>query len=260
VQYGPSATIRPIEPPSRRLAVAVLLALAGSGCGQEDTTGVQSPPLAEPAAQPAELPPGRGHLLARVRGNVLVHDRPEGRPIARLRPRTPFGGPRTLGVVEIRDEGRWLGVHSPVLGNERIGWIQNDAAALALARTRISLHVALSRTEIAVKRGRRTIRSIPIAIGAAGTSTPPGRFQVTDKLPASRFPAGPYGCCILALSARQPNLPESWAGGDRIAIHGTARPETIGRAASNGCLRASDPDLRALMRDVPIGAPVFIRP
>jgi lipoprotein-anchoring transpeptidase ErfK/SrfK len=71
---------------------------------------------------------------------------------------------------------------------------------------------------------------------------------------------GPYGCCIIPLSARQPNLPAGWAGGDRIAIHGTTRPETIGQAASNGCLRASDADLRVLMRDVPIGAPVFIRP
>ena len=91
------------------------------------------------------------------------------------------------------------------------------------------------------------------------TSTPPGRFQITDKMPASRFPAGPYGCCIIPLSARQPNLPAGWAGGDRIAIHGTTRPDTIGQAASNGCLRASDEDLRVLMRDMPVGAPVFIQ-
>lgn len=248
----------------RRTALLIGLAAAAftaAACGQEDTTGEQRPPLPATApVEPGELPPGRGHLLARVRENVLVHDRPGGRPIARLRPKTPFGEPRTLGVVAVRDERRWLGVHSPVLGNERVGWVPNDESALDLSRTRISLHIALSRTEVRVRRGRRTIRTIPIAIGAAGTSTPPGRFQVTDKLPASRFPAGPYGCCIVALSARQPNLPDGWAGGDRIAIHGTTRPETIGQAASNGCLRASDPDLRALMRDVPVGAPVFIRP
>jgi lipoprotein-anchoring transpeptidase ErfK/SrfK len=78
-------------------------------------------------------------------------------------------------------------------------------------------------------------------------------------MPASRFPSGPYGCCIVALSARQPNLPPGWAGGDRIAIHGTPHTETIGQAASTGCLRAADTDLRVLMRDVPVGAPVFIR-
>jgi lipoprotein-anchoring transpeptidase ErfK/SrfK len=191
---------------------------------------------------------------------VLVYDEPDGRPFARLRPKTPFGGPRTLGVIGVRDKRRWLSVHSPVLGNRRTGWIQNDPAALALSRTRISLRVHLAATQIELRRGPRVLRSIPIAIGAAGTTTPEGRFQVTDKLPASRFPQGPYGCCIIALSARQPNLPPGWAGGDRIAIHGTPHTESIGSASSNGCLRATDADLRVLMRDVPVGAPVFIRP
>lgn len=241
------------------LLLLPLVAVVASGCGQEDTAGDPNAPRTE-ASKAGELPPGRGYLLARVRENVLVHNRPGGRPVARLRPKTPFGEPRTLGVVAVRDRKRWLGIHSPVLGNRRVGWIENDPRALGLSRTRVSLRVNLSQTRIRVRRGRRTLRTIPIAIGAAGTSTPPGRFQVTDKLPASRFPAGPYGCCIVPLSARQPNLPEDWAGGDRIAIHGTTRPETIGRAASNGCLRASDPDLRGLMRDVPVGAPVFIRP
>jgi hypothetical protein len=242
--------------------VTFLAAAALSSCGgEEETAGEERPPSRPPAgAEPGELPPGRGHLLARVRESVLVHDRPNGRPVARLRRKTPFGEPRTLGVVAVRDEKRWLGVHSPILGNERVGWVENDPGALVLSRTRVSLHVALSQTRIRVRRGGRTVRTIPIAIGAAGTTTPPGRFQVTDKMPASRFPKGPYGCCIIALSARQPNLPPGWPGGDRIAIHGTTRPETIGQAASNGCLRASDEDLRVLMRDVPVGAPVFIRP
>jgi hypothetical protein len=244
----------------------LLLALAAAGlggCGETEVEGRPEPPPPSIAAKdlpPGKLPPGRGFILARVRANVLVYDRPNGRPFARLRPTTPFDGPRTLGIARVRDKRRWLGVHSPVLENDQIGWIQNDPKKLGLSRTRISLRVDLSHTRIDLRRGRRTLRTIPIAIGAAGTSTPAGRFQVTDKMPASRFPAGPYGCCIIPLSARQPNLPAGWAGGDRIAIHGTTRPETIGTAASNGCLRASDADLRTLMRDVPVGAPVFIRP
>lgn len=245
---------------SRVLFLLALVVAASPACGDEDTGPGRVPTRTAPPVEPAKLPPGRGFLLARVRENVLVHDRPGGRPIARLRPKTPFGERRTLGVIRVRDDNRWLGVHSPVLGNQRVGWIRNDRDALDLSRTRVSLRVSLSRTRVELRKGRRVLRTIPIAIGAAGSTTPAGRFQVTDKLPASRFPAGPYGCCILALSARQPNLPENWAGGDRIAIHGTPRPETIGTASSNGCLRASDPDLRVLMRDVPVGAPVFIRP
>jgi lipoprotein-anchoring transpeptidase ErfK/SrfK len=248
----------------RRLALALALVAAAAlpGCAEStEVTGKPAPP-APPAAvpeKPGKLPPGKGYILARVRENVLAYDRPNGRPVARLRKVTPFGEPRTLGIRAVRDERRWLAVHSPVFANDEIGWIPNDPDALALSRTRISLHVSLSNTEIDLRRAGKLVHEIPIAVGRAGTETPAGRYQVTDKLPASRFPQGPYGCCIIPLSARQPNLPEGWAGGDRIAIHGTSQPETIGQAASNGCLRASDPDLEILMRDVPVGAPVFIK-
>jgi lipoprotein-anchoring transpeptidase ErfK/SrfK len=96
-----------------------------------------------------------------------------------------------------------------------------------------------------------------VAIGRPGSSTPVGRFAVTDKIAGNRY--GPYyGCCILALSAHQPNLPAGWTGGDRIAIHGTNAPSTIGTASSAGCPHARDADLRVLMRRVPLGTPVFI--
>lgn len=237
------------------LALAVV---AFSACGEKEVHVEPDPAQPAAAKQPGELPPGHGYILARVREDVLAYDRPNGRPTAWLRTKTPFGEPRTLGIVAVRDKRRWLGVHSPVFANDELGWIPNDPDALDLSRTKTSLRVSLADTEIDLRRNHQTVREIPIAVGRAGTETPNGRFQVTDKLPASRFPAGPYGCCIIPLSARQLNLPEGWAGGDRIAIHGTTQPETIGQAASNGCLRASDADLRVLMRDVPVGAPVFI--
>jgi hypothetical protein len=244
----------------RRLAVALVLAAALAGCDETtEVTGRATPPPADVPAEPGKLPPGRGYILARVREDVLAYNRPNGRPYAWLRTKTPFSEPRTLGIAKVRDQRRWLGVHSPVFANDKMGWIPNDPKALDLSRTKVSLHVSLSNTEIELRKAGKLVRDIPIAIGRAGTETPTGRFQVTDKMPASRFPQGPYGCCIIPLSARQPNLPDGWAGGDRIAIHGTTQPETIGQAASSGCLRASDTDLRVLMHDVPVGAPVFIR-
>ena len=245
----------------RRLALGLVAAAAlAAGCSETtDVTGKAEPPPPPVPAKPGKLPPGRGYILARVREDVLAYNRPNGRPVAWLRTETPFGEPRTLGIVKVRDKRRWLGVHSPVFANDEIGWIPNDPNSLDLSRTRTALHISLPEARIRVRQAGRLVREVPIAIGSAGISTPAGRFQVTDKLPASRFPVGPYGCCIIALSARQPNLPAGWAGGDRIAIHGTDRPELIGQAASTGCLRATDFDLHFLMRDVPVGAPVFIK-
>jgi lipoprotein-anchoring transpeptidase ErfK/SrfK len=72
-------------------------------------------------------------------------------------------------------------------------------------------------------------------------------------------PGTPYGCCAVALSGHQTSLPAGWGGGDRLAVHGTSEPWTVGQPASLGCLRAADADIRWLLRRVPLGAPVFIR-
>jgi lipoprotein-anchoring transpeptidase ErfK/SrfK len=98
------------------------------------------------------------------------------------------------------------------------------------------------------------VRQIPVGIGAPGTSTPTGRFAVSDKLNGAAY-SPVYGCCILALSGHQTNLPRGWTGGDRLAIHAGS----LG-AVSTGCVHASTSDLRFLMRSVPLGARVVIHP
>jgi lipoprotein-anchoring transpeptidase ErfK/SrfK len=130
------------------------------------------------------------------------------------------------------------------------------AQPLRLVRRAVRLEVDLSKRELVVRDGSMARRTISIAIGAPHTPTPTGRFYVTDKLRGSDF--GPYyGCCILALSGRQPNLPRGWSGGDRLAIHGSPTP-TWGEAVSNGCLHAPEADLRYLMKTVPLGTTVRV--
>ncbi|MGH2947089.1 MAG: L,D-transpeptidase, partial [Solirubrobacteraceae bacterium] len=104
---------------------------------------------------------------------------------------------------------------------------------------------------------RQVLRRLPVAVGRPDTPTPTGRFAVTDRL-RSRRADSPYGCCAIALSGHQTELLPGWPGGDRLAVHGTPQPETIGHAVSLGCMRASRRDLRVLMRRVPLGAPVFV--
>jgi lipoprotein-anchoring transpeptidase ErfK/SrfK len=96
-----------------------------------------------------------------------------------------------------------------------------------------------------------------VGIGRPGSPTPAGRFSITDKLSGGTF--GPfYGCCILALSGHQTNTPAGWQGGDRLAIHGTNDPGSIGVPSSAGCLHADAEDLKVLVRRVPLGTPVLI--
>lgn len=79
---------------------------------------------------------------------------------------------------------------------------------------------------------------------------------MTDTL---RLTGGsPYGCCAIALTARQKSIPQGWTGGDRVAIHGTDNPASIGKAVSHGCLRTAEDDLRWLLARIPLGSHVEI--
>jgi lipoprotein-anchoring transpeptidase ErfK/SrfK len=189
--------------------------------------------------------------VAHVVEPAYLRASPGGRVVARIDGRTPFGSARVHPVV--RRSGDWLGVIAPESPNGRLGWLPAEHARLADRRVR--LYVDLSARTMRVTRGARTVRRVRVAVGAPGTPTPTGRFAVTDRLEGF----GAYGCCILALSARQPNLAQGWSGGDRIAIHGTAATWSIGTAASNGCLRTTDRDMRRLVRLARPGTRVLIK-
>ena len=158
----------------------------------------------------------------------------------------------------MKARGRWLGVASTARPDGTLGWVDSRSRALRAAPAKISVRADLSRPRVELRRGEKVTERIAVAIGRSGSSTPTGRFTVTDKL-NGRSLSPYYGCCVLALSGTQPNLPPGWSGGNRLAIHGTEYPDSIGDASPAGCLRAADSDLRRLMRRVPLGTPVEIR-
>jgi hypothetical protein len=207
-----------------------------------------------------ERPRPRGHVIVQVRpGHALaLHSRPFGPVLARVGSTTEFGSPQSFGVVGTR-RGRWLAVTQAGVGNNRVVWADARAGGLRYERTRLELDVDLSARTLTVRQDAAVLRRISVGVGRAGSPTPTGRFAVTDKLRGSAYSAA-YGCCILALSATQPNLPPGWSGGNRIAIHGTLAAGDFGRAVSAGCVHARDADLSYLMRVIPLGTPVVIRP
>jgi hypothetical protein len=245
------------------LPVAVLAAaVVGQGASGSAAAPAASPLLWAPpsgviSAAVAAVRPARPrpHRLAVVRSSLALSDRPGGPAKLRIGSTTEFGSPRVLGVAAQR--GNWLGVVTTERPNNRLAWVRRASAGLDVRRTRWSLHADLSARTLTLRRDGRRVRRMSVAVGRPGSETPTGRFAVTDKMSGGRF--GPYyGCCILALSGHQPNTPPGWTGGDRLAIHGTSSPGTIGAAASAGCLRAGDADLQQLMRRVPLGTPLFI--
>ena len=209
------------------------------------------------AASHAAAPPSgpTPALAARpLHAGVVLRARPGGRPLVRVGPRGPLGGPLVFGVVAVR--GRWVEVTAEALPNGRHGWVE-FGRDVAVRPVRWALRASLSRRELSVLRDGRLVRTIPVAIGAPGSPTPTGRFAVAEKVTGPFGPA--YGCCILALTARQPRLPPGWDTRITyyVAIHAGSGQ---GSAVSAGCLHATEPDVRYLMRTVPLGTPVQISP
>ncbi len=195
-------------------------------------------------------------VLAPVPGHELIlHSSPGGAVVARLDERTEFGSPQTVAVV--RKRGRWFGVVTAYVPNGRLAWVDSRESRLRYGHTRLNLVIDLSARKLVLRSGFEVIRRMTVGVGQSATPTPLGRFAITDKLSGPAF-SSYYGCCILALSGHQPNLPAGWRGGDRIAIHGTYDPGSIGAASTAGCVRARAVDLRILMRRLPLGTPVFI--
>jgi lipoprotein-anchoring transpeptidase ErfK/SrfK len=154
-------------------------------------------------------------------------------------------------------QGGWLKVLATELPNGRYGWIPMSATQLVANPWAVTAD--LSSRRVTVIKNHRVVRRFRVAVGKPGTPTPPGRYAVTDKLELMGGSAA-YGCCALALSGHQPHIAQGWRGGDRLAIHGTLQPDTIGKAASFGCLRALNGDANWIVKHVFLGTVVEIRP
>jgi hypothetical protein len=240
------------------LALIAALAVAASSASGNQVLGALRATVPLPEIQlnpPPERVRGPSFPIATVRpGNrIALHASPGGHVLTRVGDRTEFGSVRVFWIERV--SGAWFGVPAPELPDGRLAWIRDDRFALDVSQTHFWIDADVSREQLELHHGDRILDRFTVSVGSPSSPTPLGDYSVTDGLVGRGL--GPwYGCCVLALSGHQPNLPAGWIGGNRMAIHGT--PGSIGGAISHGCLRASDPDMISLFARVPLGTPVFI--
>ena len=132
-----------------------------------------------------------------------------------------------------------------------------------------------NRTILTIDRGGHRLRlfknlrydrSYGIAVGAAGTETPPGLYRIQNKQvnPAWTAPnrpwAGSYAGRTVPGGAPDNPLKARWLGiAGGVGIHGTAEAWSIGSSASHGCIRMRVPEVIDLFGRVPVGSQVLIR-
>lgn len=111
-------------------------------------------------------------------------------------------------------------------------------------------------------QGDMLLSSYPVAVGTAATPTPRGEFTVSKMVvnpvwqspwTGEITPPGPNS----ALGLRWIEFTTSEAGA--FGFHGTPTIDSIGYAASNGCVRMRNEDVVALFSQVSVGTPVLIQ-
>lgn len=124
-------------------------------------------------------------------------------------------------------------------------------------------------------RGRyRLEREYRIAVGRAAYATPLGPAEVERKDWDPTWRPPPDADWVTAEMRDERGVPVPIPGGDprnplrgaflaisggeAIGLHGTADLDSLGTAASHGCIRLSEADARDLYRRAPLGTIVFV--
>ena len=199
-------------------------------------------------------------FVANIVDDVTVLDAfvtPDGEPaqfeFAITNP-TYFGNPLALMITDRTADERWLKVQIPVRPNGTEAWIRADDAVVTSHRFRA--RIDLTERAVTVWDGPAVVVETTAVIGSPSTPTPLGSFFVNDFI--EKYEGSAYGPHILSLSGFSEAL-ETFGGGiPVIAIHGTNRPELMGGAHSNGCIRIPNEVVEVLADTVPVGTPVDI--
>lgn len=165
---------------------------------------------------------------------------------------SPWENPFTVLVTEQR--GDWAEVMIPVRPNGTRGYV--DLAQFDLSEHNYRVELDVSDRHLVVYRGTEKIADTQVVVGRDATRTPTGRFYVTDK--TDDVPSDFYGPFILPLNNYSEQLDTFDDGVPVIAMHGTNRPDLLGQAASNGCIRMPNEVITQLNAELPLGTQVEV--
>ena len=125
----------------------------------------------------------------------------------------------------------------------------------------VTLLIKLKEKKVYVYKGDKLVTKYPVAIGKKGWETPTGEWQVMEKIKNPAWTSFKTGE-VFAPGTENP-LGARWIGfwtdgEDVIGFHGTANVKSIGTAASHGCVRMRNRDVKALFPLVKVGTTVKV--
>ncbi|MFZ4558227.1 MAG: L,D-transpeptidase [Pseudanabaena sp.] len=126
------------------------------------------------------------------------------------------------------------------------------------------LEVSISRRTVTAFNGEIRLKTYPVAVGREGWSSPIGEHRV---LQAIAYPAwqNPFTGDVIPSKDPENPLGDRWIGfwtngKDWSGFHGTPNRSSVGTAASHGCIRMYNEDVRELFSQVKVGTIVKVSP
>lgn len=111
--------------------------------------------------------------------------------------------------------------------------------------------VSIPNRKLALLGDDRVVKVYDVAVGAPVSPSPDGEYQIAQRL---ENPTYYHPGVVIGPGANNPLGPR-WIGLNvpGFGIHGTHRPESIGKNASHGCIRLRNRDIEDLFARVKVG-------
>lgn len=238
----------------------LVLGLGLVGCAKD---GPAAPPSAKAATTTTKPPKvegdwaaDKGYLVADAIGATVTLYAEPG-TVNPFKPKLDNPTWEGLPVVflVLDNQGEWMKVRVSARPNEMTAWIKSSEVTLRRVPNHVVVQVAARKAT--VYRGDKVIMEAKVAVGTDRTPTPLGNFFV-DGVVDVPYDGGAYGAFQISVSGFSDVL-ESFGGGPgQIALHGTNRPNLLGQAVSNGCVRMDNVDITKMVDLAPTGTPVTI--
>lgn len=229
----------------------------GVASGEQPTatssqTATEEPPAAQTTPAPTSL--GQWVLTTQVT-KLAVYDQAGGTVVENLSEWTDYGTHLTLLGTQVSSDGNWYEVILPFRAGDERGWVR--ASDVSKTSTDISVRIYVAERELDLLDDGHVIATYAVAVGADDTPTPLGLTYVTDALEFANDD-GVYGAGALGLATFSDVLTSFDGAPPQVAIHGTNKPDLIGQAVSNGCIRMANADITAVAEEAGLGTPVLI--
>lgn len=128
----------------------------------------------------------------------------------------------------------------------------------------LRIEINLTHRQLTLYRGASQLKTYPVAVGREGWQTPVGSFSVQQMLPDPAW-RNPFTGDVIHGGDPDNPLGRYWIGfwtdgTNWVGMHGTPNPDSVGTAASHGCIRLYNSDIQELFALVDVGTPVIVVP